>query len=186
MATWSKKTYEMVAQTIGLRVSDWEDQPGSGAAIHVLSVVADDLADEFERDNRAFDRSLFLRNIFGEKAFTILETVLVISVMMILVALAVPTFQNLAEEVQEVSAIQVVDAGSEALRLDFAKQMMETGSYTSPFPRRQREGRRLRRRNVRALEALLQEGFSYPPGFQWMLESQATTTSPPVVGYRIR
>lgn len=182
MATWSKRTYEMVASVLELRFSQWKDK----TATHILKIIADDIADEFEVDNRAFDRDRFFKNAFGEKAFTVLETILVISIMMILVALAVPTFQNIAEKAQVANAIQVVDAGNEALRLDFANQMMDAGVYVSPFSRSQREGRRLQGGNVRVLEDLLQEGFSYPPGFQWMLENKSTATSPPVVGYRIR
>ena len=155
MATWSKKTYEMVAATLNKAGSPFRDS-------ETIKLLAWEFAGKFEKDNRAFDKKRFFKNALGETGFTILETIVVISIMAVMAAIALPTFTNLMGRVEEGVSEQIVDAGNAALNLDFAKQIME-GAYTDPVPRRNRPGRRLKKRNVRALEAMMQTGIAYPP-----------------------
>lgn len=118
------------------------------------------------------------------KGFTILETSMVFSIIVILAAVALPIMTSLMGSVEESQARQIVDAGNVALMLDFSRQIME-GVYTSPLlDDKQKIGKKLRQANQEVLEAMLIPGFSYPVGFQWVLVEQATSTQPPVVGYR--
>lgn len=118
------------------------------------------------------------------KGFTILEMSMVFSIIVILAAVGLPIMTSLMGSVEESQARQIVDAGNVALTLDFSRQIME-GVYTSPLlDDKQKIGKKLRQANQKVLEAMLVPGFSYPAGFHWILVEQATSTQPPVVGYR--
>lgn len=126
-----------------------------------------------------------LRKGKDERGFTILQSMLVISIMMILVGLALPTFRDVAAQVEQGLEASFTDAGNTALRLDFAKKIM-AGEYNSPFPDdKQKVGKQLRRTNKNALEAMLQVQI-YPQGFKWVFVQAATPISPPVVAGEVK
>ncbi len=122
-----------------------------------------------------------LRQAKGERGFTLLQSMIVMSIMIVLVGLALPMFRDVAAKASQSQALQFTDAASAALRLDFYKQIITTGQYTTPFSDdKQKVGKQLRRANKDALEAMLQIQI-YPQGFKWVFVQAATPISPPVV-----
>ena len=116
----------------------------------------------------------------SRKGFTLLETTVAASIMMVLAAVALLTFGALAGRVQESQIQRIADAGNAALRLDFSRQIVG-GGYRSPFPDdKQKVGKKLRTANEEALEAMLLSG-GYPEGFRWILVQAATPNGPPIV-----
>lgn len=127
-----------------------------------------------------------MRHLKGERGWTILETIIVISILIVLVGVALPMFTDLYGTTMESQVQHATSAGNEALRLDFAKQMMTAGQYTSPFPDdKQKVGKQLRQANQEALEVMLQI-IGYPDGFKWIFVQAATPISPPIVAGEIR
>ena len=127
-----------------------------------------------------------MRHLKGERGWSLLETIIVISILIVLVGVALPMFTDLYGTTLEKQVQYATSAGNEALRLDFAKQMMTAGQYTSPFSDdKQKVGKQLRQANQEALEAMLQI-TGYSDGVKWIFVQAATPISPPIVAGEIR
>jgi len=121
----------------------------------------------------------------GQEGFTLIEAILSIALIGMLMAIALPKFVDHLEAGTKAVAEATLEAGREAVRLDFAKQIME-GDYKDPFTKTKKEGQKLHPEDQDKLEAMLQDGFSYPGGFKWVLVKKGSTTSAPILGARLK
>jgi len=121
----------------------------------------------------------------GQEGFTLIEAILAIALIGMLTAIALPKFVDHLEAGTKAAAVATLEVGREAVRLDFAKQIME-GDYNDPFTKTKKEGQKLHPEDQDKLEAMLQDGFSYPGGFKWMLVKKGSTTSAPVLGAQLK
>ena len=122
----------------------------------------------------------------GQEGFTMIEAILAIALIGILTAIALPKFVDHLEAGTKAAAVATLEAGREAVRLDFAKQIME-GNYNDPFTKTKKEGQKLHPEDQDKLETMLQDGFNYyPGGFKWVLVKKGSITSAPILGAQLK
>ncbi|MFQ5848816.1 MAG: prepilin-type N-terminal cleavage/methylation domain-containing protein [Candidatus Methylomirabilales bacterium] len=136
-----------------------------------------------------------LRILKNEKGFTLIELVIIIILIGVLAAIAIPRYVDLRDNAVRASAQATLDAGRAAINLDFADKVLNTGSYTTLLSGSS-AGAVLVAGDVTALEAELQSTPNYPAngpydspagqGFRWWLVTQGNTSTaspaqPPVV-----
>ncbi len=125
----------------------------------------------------------------NQRGFTLIELVIIIILIGVLAAVAVPRYVDLRENAVMASAQATLDAGRAAIMLDFADQVLD-GGYTDLFPTATLDGEEITdATDIARLEAELQTNPSYPPngpyntpnahpgqGFRWWQVREAVTT----------
>jgi len=129
-----------------------------------------------------------LRFLKNKQGFTLIELVIIIILLGVLAAIAIPRYVDLRDQALRASAQATLDAGRAAVQLDFADQILNLGSYDGKVSDGSTAGATFVLGDVTDLEAELQSSPNYPPsgpynipdkdGFRWWLVTQAKTTSP--------
>ncbi|MFQ5848815.1 MAG: prepilin-type N-terminal cleavage/methylation domain-containing protein [Candidatus Methylomirabilales bacterium] len=134
-----------------------------------------------------------LRSLKNERGFTLIELVIIIILIGVLAAIAIPRYVDLRDNAVRASAQATLDAGRAAINLDFADKILNTGSYTFEPTDATAVGSVFDPTDVTDLENELQSGPNYPPngaynspagqGFRWWLVTQGSGTpaQPPVI-----
>ena len=130
----------------------------------------------------------------NEQGFTLIELVVIIILIGVLAAIAVPRYVDLRENAVMASAQATLDSGRAAIMLDFSDQVLNAGGYTDIFPNTAGSSEITNASDIASLEAEMQSQPSYPPngpydnpigaGFRWWQLSAAVTSGslqPPVI-----
>ena len=133
----------------------------------------------------------------NQKGFTLIELVIIIILIGVLAAVAVPRYVDLRENAVMASAQATLDAGRAAIMLDFSDQILNDGAYVDLFPTIAAVGEIVDATDISRLEAEMQSTPSYPPngpynnpgagGFRWYQTVEAVDTAdggsltPPVI-----
>lgn len=129
-----------------------------------------------------------LRFLKNKQGFTLIELVIIIILLGVLAAIAIPRYVDLRDQAIRASAQATLDAGRAAVQLDFADQVLNTGAYTNAITNGSSINTALVAADVTDLENELASSPNYPPsgpyntpandGFQWYLVTQGSATAP--------
>jgi prepilin-type N-terminal cleavage/methylation domain-containing protein len=128
-----------------------------------------------------------LRILKNDRGFTLIELVIIIILVGVLAAIAIPRYVDMRNNAVVAKAKVTLDAGKAAVMMDFADQVMTTGGYVSRF-----SGTGIiSAGNLPEIEDLLEPNPNYPPDgpygdpgneyFRWYVISRgslSTATSP--------
>ncbi len=137
----------------------------------------------------------------NQRGFTLIELVIIIILIGVLAAVAVPRYVDLRENAVMASAQATLDAGRAAVILDFSNQVLNNGNYVDIFPDSVGANEELTlASDIPNLENQMQSVPSYPPngpyddvggvngiGFRWYQTVEAIDTAdggsltPPVI-----
>ncbi len=126
-----------------------------------------------------------LRILKNERGFTLIELVIIIILIGVLAAIAVPRYVDLRENAVIANAQATLDSGRAAILLDFADDVLNTGSYLSPTTSNSTAGAKFVAADVTSIEGLMQGTPNYPTtydsgpneGFRWWLVTQGSTAA---------
>jgi prepilin-type N-terminal cleavage/methylation domain-containing protein len=131
-----------------------------------------------------------LRILRNDKGFTLIELVIIIILIGVLAAIAVPRYVDLRENAVVANAQATLDAGRAAIMLEFADDVLSSGTYLSPTTAASTAGAKFVPGDRTLIEGLLQGAPNYPQpydtpadsGFRWWLVTQGSTavTSSPL------
>jgi len=129
-----------------------------------------------------------LRFLKNKQGFTLIELVIIIILLGVLAAIAIPRYVDLRDQAVRASAQATLDAGRAAVQLDFADQILNTGAYTSAIGDGTAAGALFVAGDILDLENELASSPNYPPagayntptdqGFRWWLVSKGSATAP--------
>lgn len=134
-----------------------------------------------------------------EGGFSLLEVILVVMLVGIISAVVVLRFptipkagaatrrlvSDMREDAVIANAQATLDSGRAAILLEFADDVLKTGSYTSPITINSTAGQKFNSTDVTSLENLMQGTSNFPTaydsgpnqGFRWWLVSQGSTAA---------
>jgi prepilin-type N-terminal cleavage/methylation domain-containing protein len=129
-----------------------------------------------------------LRFLKNKQGFTLIELVIIIILLGVLAAIAIPRYVDLRDQAIRASAQATLDAGRAAVQLDFADQVLNTGAYTAAIGNGTAAGALFVAGDITDLENELASSPNYPPtgpynipanqGFRWWLVSLGSATAP--------
>jgi len=129
-----------------------------------------------------------LRFLKNKQGFTLIELVIIIILLGVLAAIAIPRYVDLRDQAVRASSQATLDAGRAAVQLDFADQVLNTGAYTATIGNGTAAGATFVAADTLALETELSSSPNYPPsgpynipagqGFRWWLVSKGSATAP--------
>ena len=129
-----------------------------------------------------------LRFLKNKQGFTLIELVIIIILLGVLAAIAIPRYVDLRDQALRASAQATLDGGRAAVQLDFADQVLNGGAYANQVTNGTAAGATLVAQDVTDLETELQSSPNYPPsgpyntpandGFRWWLVTQGSATAP--------
>jgi len=134
-----------------------------------------------------------LRFLKNKQGFTLIELVIIIILLGVLAAIAIPRYVDLRDQAIRASAQATLDAGRAAVQLDFADQILNNGAYVYAIGNGTAAGAVFVAGDVTDLEVELASSPNYPPsgpynipggaGFRWWLSVAGTSTPalPPVI-----
>lgn len=127
-----------------------------------------------------------LRILKSQRGFTLIELVIIIILVGVLAAIAIPKYVDLRENAIRANAQATLDAGRSAILLDFADKVVNTGSYAFEPTDASTPGSVFDPSDVTDLENALQSTPNYPPngkyndlpgeGFRWYLVTQGSSS----------
>ncbi len=131
----------------------------------------------------------------NQRGFTMIELVIIIILIGVLAAVAVPRYVDLRENAVMASAQATLDAGRAAILLDFSEKILDTGVYADILPNTPAGTAISDASDLATLEGFMQSTPSYPPngkyndvagkGFRWWVltiaNQPAGSLSPPVL-----
>lgn len=132
----------------------------------------------------------------NQKGFTLIELVVIIILIGVLAAIAIPRYVDLRDNAVRAAAKATLDAGRAGINLDFADKVLNTNYTTDIFPESTGANQILGiATDVPNLEAMLQSTPNYPAngpynnpagaGFRWVQREDGTYTAsgpqPPVI-----
>ncbi len=136
-----------------------------------------------------------LNMLKNKKGFTLIELVIIIILLGVLAAIAIPRYVDLRDQAIRASSQATLDAGRAAVQLDFADQILTTGVYDNKISSATAAGTVFDPTDVTDLQAELQSTPNYPlsatgayndpagVGFRWWMVTKGTATPavPPVI-----
>src|SRR3990172_1808320 len=130
-----------------------------------------------------------LRFLKNKQGFTLIELVIIIILLGVLAAIAIPRHVDLRDEAMRASAQATLDAGRAAAQLDFAARILNNGAYVYAIGNGTAAGAVFVAGDVTVLEVELASSPNYPPsgpyniqggaGFRWWLSVAGTSTPAP-------
>ncbi len=134
----------------------------------------------------------------NQKGFTLIELVIIIILIGVLAAVAVPRYVDLRENAVMASAQATLDGGRAGIMLDFSDKILTNGTYVDIFVTTAGNKILTGSSDLATLEGFMQSTPSYPPsgkyddvggaadiGFRWWVLTDANTPagslSPPVI-----
>jgi len=129
----------------------------------------------------------------NERGFTLIELVIIIILLGVLAAIAIPRYVDLRDNAVRAAAQATLEAGRAAVSFDFVDQMAQTGGYTNTLTDITNEGKAFVPPDVTDLEGEFPSVPDYPPngkydnptggGFRWWLVTQGSSSppQPPVI-----
>ncbi len=131
----------------------------------------------------------------NQKGFTLIELVIIIILIGVLAAVAVPRYVDLRENAVMASAQATLDGGRAGIMLDFSDKVLTSGTYADIFVASTAPIAITDASDLATLEGFMQSTPSYPPsgnynsgpgvGFRWYVTVDANqpagSLSPPVM-----
>jgi len=134
-----------------------------------------------------------LRFLKNKQGFTLIELVIIIILLGVLAAIAIPRYVDLRDQAVRASAQATLDAGRAAVQLDFADQILNLGTYDAKLGDGTTAGLTFVAGDILDIENELASSPNYPPngpynnpagnGFRWWMVTKGTVTpaQPPVI-----
>jgi len=109
------------------------------------------------------------KTLRSQGGFTLIELVIILVLLGLLAAVAIPRYIDLREDARKAAAKATLDAARAALTLDFASAVAKGQSYSLDITPS----------NITSvIEARLESPPKYPSGFSWVEVSDGSSTSP--------
>ncbi len=146
-----------------------------------------------ENNNNIKGGTYMLSPLKNQKGFTLIELVIIIIMIGMLAAIAVPRYVDLKDKALAAGAKATLDGGRAAITLHFADAVVNTGSYTRLLSNTAAPLAVTNQTDLDTLELQMQGTPNYPPkgkyndaagvGFRWFVTVDGTDSpaKPPVI-----